>query len=142
MNYKLFMLPGYFVGIGCLGLITYRTMLALGTETGTIMVTVNQYGEQYLDIAFLGFLWVVCLMGFLAIRSPTKESRITHTHQNLAHPRGENRHDAPLDFPTYIANDKPARMSSAVIYEQPDLTKTLAELEDGHHQCPPSNGEK
>jgi len=69
---KLFVLPGYCVGLGGLLLITYRTLLAVGSEGKAIMVQVNRYGEQYLDLICLVFLWGVCLVGVLSLSSMIK----------------------------------------------------------------------
>lgn len=66
---KLFVLPGYCVGLGGLLLITYRTLLAVGSESKAITVSVNRFGEQYLDLVCLVFLWVVCLVGLLSLSS-------------------------------------------------------------------------
>ena len=65
MKKKLLILPGYFVGLGGLFLITYRTVLAFFSEGKSITIQVNRYGEQYVDIALLVFLWVVCMIGLL-----------------------------------------------------------------------------
>lgn len=67
MKKLLLVLPGYCVGLGGLLLITYRTLLAIGSESKTITVQVNMFGEQYLDVVSLVFLWVVCLVGLLSL---------------------------------------------------------------------------
>jgi hypothetical protein len=66
-------LPGYCVGLGCLLLITYRTLLAVSSPGKAIMVSVNRFGEQYLDVVALVFLWVVCLVGLLCLSRLGKE---------------------------------------------------------------------
>jgi hypothetical protein len=67
MKKLLLVLPGYCVGLGGLLLITYRTLRAIGSESKTITVQVNMFGEQYLDVVSLVFLWVVCLVGLLSL---------------------------------------------------------------------------
>jgi len=68
-----FVLPGYCVGLGGLLLITYRTLLAVSSPEKAIMVSVNRFGEAYLDLLALVFLWVVCLVGLLCLSSLSKE---------------------------------------------------------------------
>jgi hypothetical protein len=67
MNKHALVLTGYFVGLGGLLLITYRTVLALSTQSQSIVVQVNHYGEQYLDIVCLVILWIICLLGLNAL---------------------------------------------------------------------------
>jgi hypothetical protein len=66
-------LPGYCVGLGGLLLITYRTLLAVSSPGKAILVSVNRFGEQYLDLVALAFLWVVCLVGLLCLSHFGKE---------------------------------------------------------------------
>ncbi len=68
-----FVLPGYCVGLGGLLLITYRTLLAMSSPGKSILVSVDRFGEQYLDLVALAFLWVVCLVGLLCLSSFVKE---------------------------------------------------------------------
>ena len=68
-----FVLPGYCVGLGGLLLITYRTLLAVSSPGKSILVSVDRFGEQYLDLVALAFLWVVCLVGLLCLSSFVKE---------------------------------------------------------------------
>lgn len=82
MKKLLLILPGYCVGLGGLLLITYRTLLAIASESKTITVQVNRFGEQYLDVVSLVFLWVVCLVGLLSLTLVVTEkkhhSRVDH----------------------------------------------------------------
>jgi hypothetical protein len=66
-------LLGYSVGFGGLVLITYRTILALSAPGKMVLVSVNRFGEQYLDVVALVFLWVVCLVGLLCLFSLDRE---------------------------------------------------------------------
>jgi hypothetical protein len=75
MRKTLLVFLGYCVGLGGLVLITYRTLLAVGSESKAIMVQVNRFGEQYLDLVCLVFLWVVCLVGLLSLSSMVKEGK-------------------------------------------------------------------
>jgi len=56
-------------------LITYRTLLAVSSPGKAIMVSVNRFGEQYLDLVCLVFLWVVCLVGLLSLSSLVSEKK-------------------------------------------------------------------
>ena len=69
MKKTLLVLLGYGIGLGGLVLITYRTLLAVGTESKAIMISVNQFGEQYLDLVCLVFLWGVSVIGLLSLSS-------------------------------------------------------------------------
>lgn len=77
MKKLLLILPGYCVGLGSLLLITSRTMLAFGSDSKMITVQVNRFGEQYLDVVALVFLWAVCLVGVLALYRVLKEKNQT-----------------------------------------------------------------
>jgi hypothetical protein len=68
-------LPGYCVGLGGLLLITYRTLLAVSSPGKVVMVSVNRFGEQYLDLVCLVFLWAVCLIGLLSLSSMVSEKK-------------------------------------------------------------------
>lgn len=67
--------PGFIVGIVCLMMITYRTILAFFNENKVILININKYGEQYLDIVALGFIWSVILVSlFFLVKTLRKES--------------------------------------------------------------------
>ncbi len=77
MKNKLFIVPGYLVGIGSLFIITYRTLLAFFSESKAVTIHVNRYGEQYADIAFLIVIWIVCLVGLIYLYIVMREGKIT-----------------------------------------------------------------
>ncbi len=64
-----FILSGYSIGLGSLLLITYRTIVAIGSESKMILVSVNRFGEQYLDMVSLVLLWVICILGCFSLTS-------------------------------------------------------------------------
>ena len=66
-------IPGYCVGLGGLVLITYRTVLAIVSPGKAVLVSVNSFGEQYLDLLALGFLWTVSVVGLLCLLALKKE---------------------------------------------------------------------
>jgi len=75
MKKKLLILPGYLVGMGGVFLITYRTLHAFFSESKSITVQVNRYGEQYGDLAVLVFIWIVCVVGLLSLVALLKEQK-------------------------------------------------------------------
>jgi hypothetical protein len=80
MDRKLLVLPGYLVGCGGLALITYRTILAFFSSSKAIMVHVNRFGEQYVDLVLLFFLWIVCLVGLWSLSKLLKQPGLTSEH--------------------------------------------------------------
>ena len=76
MKNKLLIVPGYLIGIGSLFIITYRTLLAFFSESKSVTINVNRYGEQYADIAFLVVIWIVCLVGLVYLYIAMREGRI------------------------------------------------------------------
>jgi hypothetical protein len=88
MKKKLFIVPGYLVGIGGVLLITYQTLLAFFSEDKSISIQVNRYGEQYGDIVVLVFLWVVCVVGLVCLvallRDPKDETVSNRDFQDRA----------------------------------------------------------
>ena len=86
MKNKLLIVPGYIVGIGSLCIITYRTLLAFFVNSKAVTIHINRYGEQYADIAFLIFLWIICLVGLVylyrAIKEGRMEGEISHAYKS------------------------------------------------------------
>lgn len=75
MDKKIFVLSGYLVGLGGLALLTYRTLLAVGSDSKAIVVSVNRFGEQYVDLAALAVLWIVCIVGMWSLFRLSKEQK-------------------------------------------------------------------
>ena len=75
MKNKLLIIPGYLVGIGSLIILTYRTLLAFFSDSKSVTVYVNRYGEQYADVAILIFIWIVCLVGLRYLYLIIKEEK-------------------------------------------------------------------
>ena len=76
MKNKLLIVPGYLIGIGSLFIITYRTLLAFFSENKSVTIHVNRYGEQYADIAFLIFIWIICLAGLIYLYIVMREGKV------------------------------------------------------------------
>jgi len=64
---ELFTVTGYLAGIGSLFLITQRTLLAFFSDSKTVTIYVNEYGEQYTDIVALVIIWGICLIGLVSL---------------------------------------------------------------------------
>lgn len=76
MKNKLLIIPGYLVGIGSLCIISYRTILAFFSESKSVTIHVNRYGEQYVDMVFLILIWIICLVGLIYLYNIMKEERM------------------------------------------------------------------
>ena len=80
---KLLVFPGYLTGLGCLLIITYRTLIAFFSERKSIIININSYGEQYLDIVALCFIWLICLIGlFFLIKKSKSEEKSLELNSN------------------------------------------------------------
>lgn len=79
MKKLLLVFPGYCIGLGGLLLITYRTFLAAVSGSKTITLQVNRYGEQYLDVLILCFLWVTCAIGLRSLSQLIRKQEDTTT---------------------------------------------------------------
>ena len=77
MKNKLLIVPGYLIGIGSLFIITYRTLLAFFSESKSVTIHVNRYGEQHVDIAFLIVIWIICLVGLTYLYIVMREGKIS-----------------------------------------------------------------
>jgi len=80
---KFLVIPGYITGLGCLSIITYRTLIAFFSEGKSVIITINSYGEQFLDIIALAIIWIICLIGlyFLINKSKQKEKSNISTNK-------------------------------------------------------------
>ena len=65
--------------MGCLFLITYRTLIAFFSESKAVTIQINRYGEQYLDMLSLIIIWIICLVGFIILLKVLKEEKAEKT---------------------------------------------------------------
>ena len=72
---KLLIIPGYIIGISCLLLVTYRTFIAFFSESKSVLVNINRFGEQYLDLFALVVIWIITLIGLIILIFMLKEER-------------------------------------------------------------------
>lgn len=82
MDKKLLLIPGYLVGCGGLLLITIRTLAAVVSEQKTVILHVNRFGEQYLDLLLLGLLWIVCVIGLWSLTRMLREQGSAQRHSD------------------------------------------------------------
>lgn len=68
MDYKtVFIITSYISGLGSIFLITYRTLLAFFSESKSIVVHINMFGEQYADLVALAIIWGICIVGTISL---------------------------------------------------------------------------
>ena len=73
---KLLIIPGYIIGLACLSLITYRTVIAFSSESKAITIHINTFGELYFDLVALVIIWVICILGLIILFSFLKKEEI------------------------------------------------------------------
>jgi len=69
-------LPGYFIGLSCLFLVTYRTLVAYLSGSYAVTIYFNKYGEQHLDIVALIIFWIISLVGAIFLLKILKKEDI------------------------------------------------------------------
>jgi len=144
MKKDLFILPGYLIGIGCLGLITYRTLSAVRTESKTITVQVNQYGEQYLDVALLVVFWIVCIIGVLSIMTRTNETKMKRRSMGHDHQKTDRENQGlPLGFSRYPLKDETTEIPPGILRTPTtELTERFSELDEEQERTTLANEKK
>ena len=89
---KFLIIPGYLIGLSCLILITYRTMIAFLSETKAVTIHINRYGEQFYDIIALVIIWTVCIIGlFFLLRILRREKELTLPSLNRDYKLNKNK---------------------------------------------------
>ena len=58
-------------------LVTYRTLLAFFSESKTVVININKFGEQYIDIFALTIIWVISFLGLIVLFLMIKQDRIS-----------------------------------------------------------------
>jgi hypothetical protein len=72
------------VGFICLIIITYRFVLAFLNENKIVTISINLYGEQYLDVIALAIIWFVCLTSlFYLVKMLKQESLLKNVSFKL-----------------------------------------------------------
>jgi len=55
---------------------TYRTLIAFFSESKSVVVNINKYGEQYIDLVALVIIWIISLVGLIILFLMLKEEKI------------------------------------------------------------------
>ena len=76
IRYKLLIVPGYIIGLNCLFLMTYRTLIAFFSESKSFIVNINKFGEQFIDLFALVIIWVISLIGLIILFWMLKEEKV------------------------------------------------------------------
>ena len=69
---SVFILSGYLSGMLLLGLHTWITFKAFFSDSKSITIYVNRYGEQYGDVLTFVFFWALCLIGLVLLYKRVK----------------------------------------------------------------------
>ena len=69
-------IPGYIIGLCCLFLVSYRTLIAFFSKSNAVTIHVNEFGAQYLDIFVLAIFWFICLVGLILLLKFLKKEDI------------------------------------------------------------------
>ena len=62
--------------MNCLFIMTYRTLIAFFSESKSVVVNINKYGEQYIDLFALVIIWIISLVGLIILFWMLKEEKI------------------------------------------------------------------
>lgn len=62
-------------------LVTYRTFIAFYSESNAVIIYINKFGEQYIDIFALIIFWFIALIGLFFILKILKEEKIQNNLQ-------------------------------------------------------------
>ena len=74
---KLLIIPGYIIGLCCLFLVTCRTLIAFFSESKAVIIHINKFGEQFIDLFALFIIWIICLVGLTALFWMLKKEKIS-----------------------------------------------------------------
>ena len=109
--------PGYLIGLGSLAILTYITLVSFTSDTKSVMIFINRYGEQYADILSLCFLWFIGLLGFLALFIILRDT--SQKQRSGASPKGQpirNIHGLYLGyFKGSMIDERTGRVQSVLV---------------------------
>lgn len=55
---------------------TYRTLIAFFSDSKSVVININKFGEQYIDLFALVIIWIICLIGLIILFRMIKEEKI------------------------------------------------------------------
>ena len=109
IKYKLLIVPGYIIGMLCLLVMTYRTFIAFLSDSKSILIHINKFGEQYLDLFALLIIWIISIVGliilFLMLKEEITFRNIFYKSENKSIPE-QNKPILDLDDNLNINLDK------------------------------------
>jgi len=140
MKNKLLIIPGYLAGLGSLLIVTYQTLLAFFSNSKSVTVYINRFGEQFADILFLILIWIVSLVGlFLLIKITKEDSSLKTKVDNKKHVVDKNGlylgilHNSMVDEKTGIINKlyvKPSSEIDTTIYQTNEHGHIVVSFDD------------
>ena len=81
---RLLIIPGFLIGLFCLSIISYRTIIAFLSENKAIIIHINNYNEQFLDIAALFIIWIIFLISLIfLVRVIREETTLKNDTLNI-----------------------------------------------------------
>jgi hypothetical protein len=55
--------------------VTYRTFIAFFSESKSVLININKFGEQYFDLFALVIIWIISFIGLIILILMLKEER-------------------------------------------------------------------
>ena len=52
-------------------------MIAFFSESKAVIIHVNKFGEQYIDLFALVIIWIICLVGLIALFWMLKQEKVS-----------------------------------------------------------------
>ncbi|KYK32258.1 MAG: hypothetical protein AYK22_01905 [Thermoplasmatales archaeon SG8-52-3] len=93
----------------CLLVMTYRTFIAFLSDSKSILIHINKFGEQYLDLFALLIIWIISIVGliilFLMLKEEITFRNIFYKSENKSIPE-QNKPILDLDDNLNINLDK------------------------------------
>ena len=59
---------------------TYRTFIAFFSDSKSILISINKFGEQYFDLFALAIIWIISLVGLVTLFLMLKEERTSENY--------------------------------------------------------------
>jgi hypothetical protein len=56
---------------------TYRTIIAFFSESKSILININKFGEQYFDLLALAIIWIISIIGLIILILMLREERLS-----------------------------------------------------------------
>ena len=70
-------ITGYIIGLCSLFIVTYRTLIAFFSESKAVIIYVNRFGEQFIDIFAIFVVWLICLVGLFYLLKYGKKEELS-----------------------------------------------------------------